>query len=936
MAPSKFFMNNYFALKPFLRPNVVELIQYFSPSTTHITGNIDDKTLNLQTSDGPLYSPDAITYSQQHIEQYLSRPFRIQFSDFMHKQNKYSRILEMNIDVSQYISFQLANTSNSFIESKPPKFEVTSHLVCLGLGLGYYLPDLCENSDAKEILIIEPNFEFFYQSMHCFDWATFINKAFIKGINIKFYFEEDYVLLYSILEDTLKDQYFGLIEGSQIYQHYSHPVFTKILNRFRSSKANLLNYNGWIEDEVTHIQNHLENFSQYQFQFLDDAPARHMSIDKPALIIGSGPSLDDSMELIKINRHKFTLYSSGTSLEPLLINGIYPDFHCELENVPAVQTILTRLNQIYCLDDITLIASSTITPGAADCFKKKIFFLREGTALMSAICPNMTQMKNVAPSATNTSVKAAIAIGHKDIFLFGLDFGSRHPEKNYVEGVIYGKKHTHGHKKGQFLIASGGSSSGDLKFQIPGNFSSPIQSNDLLVYMRNRLETGLLQQPANIYNCSDGAKIHGTIPFTKDKFIEYCQTLPKDISFDFSKSLPLHNPMSLIDLDVVREIINTFIKVMNDFEKQLSQFKDRTQYISIEKIYGIFQLPFISHDTSIETNSHSAVREALRGSLTRIFHQIRYSLARTHVHKVEAQQAIINSLLAQIPLIKAASIDAISSYYMGMTNLDKRDEKRLSATAFLELMNAPEQKENIIKELKSYDLSADGTSREIFHWGLFTILDHPSLQDQIDDDLFNTIFDRVEEMEYPISLCQDLLIKSLVTPNIHLLRDKNNCIKNRISIQAIDKQPNALTNLAIFSYHTGDKEYATHVITKAREQYPDHLAILGWHIILTILIDGPIKGLSILKNVNFDTLFPLCQTIIGLAYYRLNNTQRAKDIWMQPKAYNLFQTDGFFLKFTNLHQNDEHKMDILNLCDEHKIWEARNMHYFNETQLKDA
>ena len=58
---------------------------------------------------------------------------------------------------------------------------------------------------------------------------------------------------------------------------------------------------------------------------------RETYCDKPALVLGAGPSLDKSLELIELNQEKFVLIVPLTLLKPLLNRNILPDFVCAVD-----------------------------------------------------------------------------------------------------------------------------------------------------------------------------------------------------------------------------------------------------------------------------------------------------------------------------------------------------------------------------------------------------------------------------------------------------------------------------------------------------------------------------------------------------------------------------------------------------------------------------
>ena len=99
------------------------------------------------------------------------------------------------------------------------------------------------------------------------------------------------------------------------------------------------------------------------------------------MIVGAGPSLDEGLETLQRIRDRVVLFSCGTALRPLLRNGIVPDFHCELENVPEVHGVIARgRGNTAISSQITLIASATVDPRVPPLFGETIFFFRDSVS----------------------------------------------------------------------------------------------------------------------------------------------------------------------------------------------------------------------------------------------------------------------------------------------------------------------------------------------------------------------------------------------------------------------------------------------------------------------------------------------------------------------------------------------------------------------------
>lgn len=372
------------------------------------------------------------------------------------------------------------------------------HLVVLGVGLAEQLPLLIEETDCYHIVLIEPNIEFLYHSLYTFDWRKFIRKIVADGRFVVF---DD--------NTTAKDMAVGVrtqlryintafIDGTFIYRSYRNSILEAAAREMAADANLFMTGLGFLEDEIDMVRNTYRNLKDYAGRYFQ---RRKRPSPLPAFVVASGPSIDNDLEFLRANADRAIVISCGTSLRILLRNGIVPDFHMEMENVPAVADLMNRLSASFSLKDVNLIASSTVDPGVKPHFDRVVFYFRAGLASFPMFSPAAdTNIPQGLPTVSNLGLSFAQQIGCRTICLFGVDLGARDPKKHHAKDAPY--------------------NAGELEFNtvidepVPGNLGGTVYSEMIYLWSRDTMQDVIQQEGPNLtyYNCSDGVRILGTTP----------------------------------------------------------------------------------------------------------------------------------------------------------------------------------------------------------------------------------------------------------------------------------------------------------------------------------------------------------------------------------------------------------------------------------------
>ncbi|MEQ9489831.1 MAG: DUF115 domain-containing protein [Alphaproteobacteria bacterium] len=627
MSDTALFKQNLKILAPYLSKTVADVLQTHRNRHVKVLGEPGSESLNLATPSGPIYQPNAVDYCRGQVARFLESPRLIALPEYLAG-------TENRRNLAAVIAAHISGMDYSVYGRGSADFGVVGSLVSFGLGLGVHVQDLYTRLPCRDLIILEPEFEFFVASLHAIDWSPIVEQCEARGGKIHFLLERDPNTAYDALALFMRDHSYGLIEGTYLFDHYRHKIFPSIVQRLYQSGANLLSYNGWAEDETTHVVNHAENAARNIGKLLPGRPAlgrRPEDQPNPAVVVGSGPSLNATIDLIRDRRDRITLFTAGTSLGAVLKAGLKPDFHCELENVDVVPDMIGNLKQQYDLSGVSLVASTTVHPAVPPLFDDSIFFFREGEALMRRLSGSYGQIDMVGPSGVNTAVTIAGRMGYRQIVLFGADFGVPIEGPRYAAGVAYDdidKINSVRLRKGLSPTTAAGSVSSGMNRVVPGNAEMDVKSNDTLIGMRHRLEACIKTMDADVYNVGNGARIIGSKPCDAARFHVLTENIAPRQERQTGKMVLSVEKGTLFHPEDIEEIETGFEQVFDALEVGLDRLIASADTLTIERVYDdISRLMYFPLSDTGPAKTR-AVRAAMTGSLLRIFHMLRSHCAR--------------------------------------------------------------------------------------------------------------------------------------------------------------------------------------------------------------------------------------------------------------------------------------------------------------------
>jgi hypothetical protein len=447
--------------------------------------------INLGAS--PFYGGDAQDIAAKQVSEFLAQPLRLVMSNF----NEAGLLTPLCAKLASRLLTEIGAG-----EQRMPN-EKSSFLVIFGLGLGHHLTPLIRGTRARWIIVVEPVREFIALSPDIVDWSEIAALLDERQGELHFVTELDPAQMVAGISRCINRYGASYIDGSWVFTHYPLWAFVEGRQRFLADADNMFAQCGFFEDELKMTRNAAGNFAVAPFWLLNGE--KRLRRPETAVVIGAGPSLDEALDKLKEIRDRVVMFSAGTALRPLLRNGITPDFHCELENVPEVFEQLQEAGKHGDLSQVTLIGSLSLDPRISSLFGERIFFFRENSSGTALFKGRYEPLLNAAPTCVNTALSAASFLGFTEFLFFGTDCGVRPGRADHAEGTIYQdvwKDRPEFFKK--------------YPVEVEGNFGGIAMTDWVFDTCRRILALAISRFGLSAANCSDGALIPGAIPKVPD------------------------------------------------------------------------------------------------------------------------------------------------------------------------------------------------------------------------------------------------------------------------------------------------------------------------------------------------------------------------------------------------------------------------------------
>lgn len=332
--------------------------------------------------------------------------------------------------------FPIHSTYNPYREakiwlSKYDKELQNSHHICLcGLGLAYFLEEIINQYPDKKIYIYEPDIQIFITLMETREITNILKHSQIVtvGIGKDELTKENFV---NLLVSQVKGSLSILVGPSyeKLYFTETKEMNAMLLKRLQSSRSNVATAKQfgleWTENILLNLQYFLRSTS---ISYLKD-----LFKDTPAIIVGSGPSLQEDLQYLNKVKELAIVLAAGSSIQALLKAGIRPHLVVSIDGGEANYSVFKNID----MSKIPLAAGSFIKHKILDKVKTPLLHVPLKNDLISKY---IFDLRDDYPeifsttSVTGTAIQLAKLFGCNKIVLIGQDLSF--PNNQYYSSGV--------------------------------------------------------------------------------------------------------------------------------------------------------------------------------------------------------------------------------------------------------------------------------------------------------------------------------------------------------------------------------------------------------------------------------------------------------------------------------------------------------------------
>ncbi|MCR5084061.1 MAG: DUF115 domain-containing protein [Succinivibrionaceae bacterium] len=387
-------------------------------------------------------------------------------------------------------------------------------LVVLGCGLGYCLEELYGRLEILNLVLIEPNPDLFFASLHTCAWAQLF----------KFLEDNNYPIRIIVGErpgEAFERLYDFYVEHGQFmggfklnFVHYRSPEVDACEQQVVAKYDRIHSSLGFFDDQVFGTSHAVHNVLDGHHLVKRDTEFPDAMRDYPLFVVANGPSLDQDMAFLRANQDKAIIMACGTALDTLYHAGVKPDLYAATERTESVAQSVEMIPDRDFLKDIALVCMDVIHPRTAALFGHSLIFSKYDEPFCKLVrsfpgIDNWRPLPLGNPLVANCAVSAAVVLGFRKIYLLGLDCGARADASAC-------------HSRYSTIYSRWGNSENvmrnDLQRPLPGNFGGEVLSGGLYEMCARNIEIvialyrGRFERDFRVFNCSDGLAIRGTEP----------------------------------------------------------------------------------------------------------------------------------------------------------------------------------------------------------------------------------------------------------------------------------------------------------------------------------------------------------------------------------------------------------------------------------------
>ncbi|MEX0694639.1 MAG: 6-hydroxymethylpterin diphosphokinase MptE-like protein [Rhodospirillales bacterium] len=368
-----------------------------------------------------------------------------------------------------------------------------------GIDLGLHIDPLVDAVSPVFLQIIDPDLDNLHHSLHVYPWHALFERMEKGGGGVFVTIDEPIDIVMNQIQRVVTEHNPAAFDGTKIFT-YGDPERAQAVAQSLLLNAPLMYLPGFMLDETLMMKNSYLNLHNPPNRIF--VRTEEPVLSTPVFVVGAGPSLDDDLDFIKKHADSAIIITTGTAIRSMLVNGIVPDFHVEMENIHVFSSI-NQLAREFDLSPVCLVTTTSIEPHIVPFFDNVIYYFREGISPHPLYCRNERQSLRVSgPLVVNASFSLALDIGASEIYMLGTDFGSRGDGLDHArDNVLFTDNAIVGYTR-------------KYETRVPANFEGQFfASEDFLSGLKVIRETiAFFGADRRIVNCSNGARVEGAKP----------------------------------------------------------------------------------------------------------------------------------------------------------------------------------------------------------------------------------------------------------------------------------------------------------------------------------------------------------------------------------------------------------------------------------------
>ncbi|WP_107944722.1 6-hydroxymethylpterin diphosphokinase MptE-like protein [Campylobacter concisus] len=417
----------------------------------------------------------------------------------------------INNKTLKYVYENPVNDTLNSLESLEKEYKRYPIMFFYGLGNGVLYKALLKNETHKKIAVIEPEIDIIYATLNVVDLSSELLSQRLVLFYSEFASYAQFYFLITAPEFTSYAKTYDLHVHSPFYESYVDDIlrinsgFTKAISQMVIAHGNS------IDDMLIGVKHHVQNIpvmlENYCYRQL---VLKRYNLNKTAIIVATGPSLDKQLDTLK----KFAPYSTIISLDasyPILKkHGIVPDYVTSIERVEATSSFFSTRDKKFDENIYFIVASLTHPQTIKNILPRRLVLTMRPQ--QSEIAFNMKKYGylGIGHSTANQAFQLAYALGHKNIVLIGQDLAFAPDGKSHATGHAFAQADEY-----LYVKAYGG--------------EGEVRTTYIWDKFKNQYEKDIEQSSKEgyvTYNCTEGgARIEGSV---EKPFLETMNELCKD------------------------------------------------------------------------------------------------------------------------------------------------------------------------------------------------------------------------------------------------------------------------------------------------------------------------------------------------------------------------------------------------------------------------